>query len=530
MPSKKRKLPYSVIILNIGRTELLRNLLLLLLLILITYPLFYFFFIAPTIQSAHIKQSEYDATRVALFLSTHLFADTKIYSKYLITNEIKQELQELQYTLNLDRIKIFSPTGEIVYSPDAGEVGIFVGDDYFYDYVAKGQTFSRFAKKEKTASNERKMTPDTIDVYIPIVRENIFVGAFEIPSSIMVNEEIFEKILNRTTIGIYIIGFILLVVTFSVMLEASEISIKQIETERELLLSKKNLEQQIRQRTVDLIKSNQGLTLEIDIRKKTEEELRKEKIKAEQANVAKSHFLENISHELKTPLHHVISFGSLTLQEIERSRSKEKIEMYATRIIQKGTELLDLVERLISLSALELETTEYHFEEIDIQRMIQTTITNLGVQRKAKGIEIIFEHGNIASHLIGDHAKLLQALKSLILNTICYSPKNGTITVILSETTMISNNSDIPALKIAIEDRRAGMPKGELETIFDKFTLEDNTCIESGGPGLNLAICKNIVNAHQGMIRAENNPEEGTTTIAVVLPRNQEGKELLEKE
>ena len=126
-----------------------------------------------------------------------------------------------------------------------------------------------------------------------------------------------------------------------------------------------------------------------------------------------------------------------------------------------------------------------------------------------------------------DYKRIYQVLINLISNAFKYSPQDGQILIEVKENSMYVGGTFYPAIAISVADFGSGIKEEELENIFEKFKQSSGISADTQGSGLGLAICKDIVNAHKGMIWAENH-EFGGAKISFTIPKNI--KSLINKE
>lgn len=263
---------------------------------------------------------------------------------------------------------------------------------------------------------------------------------------------------------------------------------------REMAYLNENLENLVAIRTKELSKANL--------------ELKEAKIVAEMANDSKSEFLQNISHELRTPMHAILGFSKLCVNKIE-SLNKEKIVEYQEEIISAGNRLSALLDTLIELSRMEAGAARYQFTPTSLSSLITQSIAGIGNSAGEKNITINFKPKKNDKLITLDKEKMSQVLRHVLMNAIKYSPSGEQVT--------IQHDIGEGTSRVAISDKGIGIPENELTSIFDIFSQSTKTKTGAGGTGLGLSICKRIVDKHNGRIWAENNPDGGAT-ITFIIP------------
>lgn len=516
--------PFLKIFKDIKKFPLLRNIFLILTLIALAYPLYSFFYIYPIFNNVLISYTEDEAVRSAKFLNNYLFIETKQIDEKIVTTTFRQKIQNIQKSLQLEKIKVFSPSGKIIFSTNASDIGKVNKYPYFKEVIEKG-TIHQNVVRSGTMSLENQVIPVTVfEVYVPIAVNNSIIGAFEIYYDITSKEKLLNEAIAKATAGVIVIGTILLFSTIFVLFQASKAITKKQIAETALKVAFDQMETKVEERTLALQKSNKELEAEINIRKQTETELRFAKTKAESADKIKSQFLENVSHELRTPLHHIIGYGSLGLSKSNGLSDKSNTEYY-TYINDSAHELKKLVEALLDLSTLESGSINITFNKVDMNLLIAQEINNLKYPANEKDIIVLLAENKQSTEIMCDINRIQQVARSILTNAIHYSPSKKTIKISISlvtdiETINEGGKSPTPQMYVAIKDQGIGIPEDELELIFNKFTLSSLTNTGAGGKGLGLAICKKIIEIHEGSIWAENN-QSGGATITFKLPINQ---------
>ncbi|MBN2581278.1 MAG: hybrid sensor histidine kinase/response regulator [Pirellulales bacterium] len=240
------------------------------------------------------------------------------------------------------------------------------------------------------------------------------------------------------------------------------------------------------------------------------EELKQAKRAAEIANEAKSQFLANVSHELRTPLHSILSFAAFGRKKANTA-APEDLLRYFQRIDQSGSILLSLVEDLLDLSKLEAGCAVIAAKPTDLAALITAAVDEFSSLVVHRQIAIVLPEHVDSITLYLDPDKIKQVLRNLLGNAIKFSPDRQTIEVTVRETEK--------EVSVSVADRGPGIPEDELTAIFDKFIQSSKTRTGAGGTGLGLAISREIVEAHQGRIWAENRPGGGTI-MTFTLPRD----------
>ena len=251
--------------------------------------------------------------------------------------------------------------------------------------------------------------------------------------------------------------------------------------------------------------------------------------KAEKANVIKDTFLANLSHELHTPIHQINSYSDLGVKKLTRAIETEaavpetKLLQYFQNIYSASESLFAFTTSLLNLMKLETGEIQYCFRKYSILEVLDAE------QRKAvstypeKNVVIDIRNPEVCTTVEIDLQWIHEVFKNIFSNSIKFSPPNSRITVTFNhnQVNLFEKNHD--ALQINIIDQGIGIPESELDYIFEKFTQSSRTADGSGGKGIGLAICRKIINDHNGRIHAENNAEGGATFCITLLYNQPEG-------
>lgn len=244
--------------------------------------------------------------------------------------------------------------------------------------------------------------------------------------------------------------------------------------------------------------------------------LKKAVEEAKKANCAKSEFLANISHELRTPMHHIINFSRFGLDKYEKV-NRDKHLHYFNQIYTSSKRLKVLLNDLLDISAMESRRINYKKQNGNMYRTICDIAREFQFSLEQKNITHLIKSESEEVPIFCDVNRIKQVFNNLIDNAIKHSPRGGEIKIALSSTLMPVNNTSVQGIKVSIIDQGPGIPDEELDAIFEKFTQSSKTDTGAGGTGLGLAISKEIIEAHGGILWAENNSGKGAA-FNFILP------------
>jgi signal transduction histidine kinase len=211
----------------------------------------------------------------------------------------------------------------------------------------------------------------------------------------------------------------------------------------------------------------------------------------EHANRLKTEFLANMSHELRSPLHTVIGFAELLLEE-SVGQLNDKQKRFIAHMHTDSMHLLELINDLLDLSKIEAGRFELHLEAFEIETVLEEALSSVRPRATARSVEVL---ANISTPvaLFADRIRVRQILLNLLSNAVKFTPAGGTVRV--------EAWSREHFAEISVSDAGIGIPKDQHQAIFDKFyQLQAATQDGSEGTGLGLAIAKGLVEQHGGAI------------------------------
>ncbi len=264
-------------------------------------------------------------------------------------------------------------------------------------------------------------------------------------------------------------------------------------------------------RADELAAANQALRNEIAARKRVEEELAAAKQAAEAANIAKSQFLANISHELRTPMNAVLGMMELSLNET----ISPVVHDYLTTAEESADGLLALLNELLDFSRIEAGKFQLESAPFPLRSTVDKALRALHMRAQEKGLNLICDvAADVPDQLVGDALRLRQILSNLIGNAIKFTDE-GEVVVSVCQADEGRGTEDAERdvlLQFSVTDTGIGIPPEELQAIFDPFVQADpSTTRRYGGTGLGLAIASNLVRLKGGQIAVESVPDAGST-------------------
>jgi PAS domain S-box-containing protein len=234
-------------------------------------------------------------------------------------------------------------------------------------------------------------------------------------------------------------------------------------------------------------------------------QIKQAELAAEAANQAKSEFLANISHEVRTPLNAMFGLAQVGARQAIGTPQARTFE----QILDSAQHLLTLVNDVLDFSRIESGKLNLHYERINLGQVLEHVLTLKAILAQAKGLPLIHESADVPQYFHGDATRLSQILLNLLSNAIKFTD-NGQVTIHLDYVA--------PDLIMEVTDTGIGMSEDKLQQLFKPFVqVHGHHPAQSGGTGLGLAICKRLVEMMRGHIQVRSQPGEGTT-FTVKLP------------
>ena len=231
-------------------------------------------------------------------------------------------------------------------------------------------------------------------------------------------------------------------------------------------------------------------------------------MQAQHANRAKTTFLSNMSHDIRTPMNAIIGFSTIAVSHID---NKEQVLDCLQKVLSSSNHLLSLINDILDMSRIESGKVQIKEQECNISEQMHNLVNIIQPQVKAKQLELFIDTFEVTNEdVIADPLKINQVFINLLSNAVKYTPAGGTISFrIMQKTTYRHGYGDYTFI---IKDNGIGMSPEFVEHIFEPFERE-STVTQSGiqGTGLGMAITKNIVEMMNGTIDVESEMGKGST-------------------
>ncbi|MCW8916894.1 MAG: ATP-binding protein [Magnetovibrio sp.] len=233
---------------------------------------------------------------------------------------------------------------------------------------------------------------------------------------------------------------------------------------------------------------------------------------AEMANRAKSEFLANMSHELRTPLNAIIGFSDIIKHEMFGEIGAPPYLDYAGHIKDSGEHLLNLINDILDVSAIEAGKFELREEEVDIDAVVDSCLRLVNERAQKNSLTITCEIDKSLPHMHGDERRVKQILINLLSNSVKFTPKGGAITI-------RAHLDGRGGLILSVKDNGIGIAREDIATVLSPFGQVDSSLARQyDGSGLGLHLTRNFIELHGGSMVIESELDRGTEVSAHFPP------------
>ena len=247
---------------------------------------------------------------------------------------------------------------------------------------------------------------------------------------------------------------------------------------------------------------------------------------AETANQAKSTFLSNMSHDIRTPMNAIIGFTTLAVSNID---NQERVRDYLGKILSSSNHLLSLINDILDMSRIESGKIHLEETEVSLSDVLHDLKAIISGQIHAKQLELYMDVMDVTNEdVYCDKTRLNQVLLNLLSNAVKFTPAGGTVSVRLKQYPKAVKGSKL--YEIRVKDTGIGMSQEFVQKIFSPFERErTSTVSRTQGTGLGMAITKNIVDMMGGTIEVQTEQGKGTEFIIRLPLRIQPENHRIEK-
>ena len=236
------------------------------------------------------------------------------------------------------------------------------------------------------------------------------------------------------------------------------------------------------------------------------------RLRAEEANLAKSRFLATMSHELRTPLNAILGFSEIMRGEILGPHSNPTYKEYANDIHESGQHLLTLINEVLDISRIEAGRYELNEAPVALADIVEDCHRLMRVRAENKGLKIVEAFEENLTQVWADERALRQICLNLLSNAIKFTPTGGTVTLKIGRT-------PLGGQFLSVKDTGPGIPEAEIPRVLRSFgqgSLAHQTA--EGGTGLGLPITKGLIELHDGSFELKSKLRYGTE-VTITLPR-----------
>ena len=248
---------------------------------------------------------------------------------------------------------------------------------------------------------------------------------------------------------------------------------------------------------------------------------------AENASRAKTEFLSNMSHDIRTPMNAIVGLTAIAGANIE---SQDRVVECLGKITKSSRHLLGLINEVLDMARIESGRMSLAEEDFSLSELVDNllTLTKPAIDEHKHQLEVHIEHIEHEA-VCGDSLRIQQIFVNLMSNAVKYTPDGGNITLTIKEKP--NGFSKLGCYEFSIEDNGIGMTPEFQKIMFEPFSrADDHRTTKVQGTGLGMAIARNIVNLMNGDIQVESAPNKGTKITVTVYLKLQENEKEQEKE
>ncbi|MCR4377512.1 MAG: ATP-binding protein [Rhodospirillales bacterium] len=455
---------------NMVQPGFIRSVLLLVVAVAIIFPTYEIFSVYPRFTKFLVASVEDEAKRTAAHFSSMINFEEQEIKAGALSPSAEAVVAEMVKDFNLVKVKVFTPSGEIIYSTDAKDIGTVNTRDYFANVVARGLPYTKVVEQQNDSLEGQAYTSDVVETYVPIMRDGKFTGAFEIYYDITEQKKHLDELLFLSSLGLLALTLGLVAMMVAVLFKVSQ----------------------------SILKTRQA-----------EEALRQSQKMQSLGNLA-----GGVAHEMNNLFFPILALSRMTLERLpDDSPHRERLK----KIVIASERGKALVDQVMAFSRHEHPQRE----RLDIYTAVRESL-GLICATLPSTVTLHDQLDEDVGTILGDASQIGAVLMNLISNAQdAMAGRIGKIDVVLSRVEIdavaarqVAGLKSGVYAKLFIKDTGVGMDEKILERIFDPFF----TTKEVGqGTGLGLSTVYSIVTQHEGAIRISSQLGVGTE-VEVFFP------------
>ena len=235
---------------------------------------------------------------------------------------------------------------------------------------------------------------------------------------------------------------------------------------------------------------------------------------AKEANLAKTQFLHNVSHDIRTPMNAILGYSELMKNEL-KDNDLPKVVEHLNKLQKAGNILLSIINNVLDMARIESGHMELDENYANIEDIRQRLFEMFEDEAKKKNIHVRYTFNVEHKHVMTDVTKVEEIFVNILSNALKYTPSNGSVEVNVDE--LLCDEPGYMIVRTSITDTGIGMSQEYLDKIFESFSRERMTSSKISGTGLGMAIVKNFVDLMNGSIEVESELGKGST-FTITIP------------
>jgi signal transduction histidine kinase len=447
-----------------------RNILILSILVVILLPAYNTVFVYPSITKLFNETLMKDAASIAKHFMSMFATGTNELTQQSFDPKILREIDMLRDDFGLAKLKIFSQSGQILFSTESREIGGVNAERYFQEVVAQGKVYTEVVKKNSDSLEHQRMLVDVVEAYVPMVKDGVFLGAFEVYYNITEKKQNLERLLLNSFVIVIVLALSVLVLSVTIFVREKR---RLIERER-VEGKRRKAEEALADRTVQLERKNRELVA---------------------LNAELDEFTNIASHDLQEPLRTLTAYSELLRKDLSQALP-ERAARDLGFINDAAKRMQALIRDLLALSRAGRVVKKGG--QVSLGECADRALAALVMRVEETGAQVIREE---LPEVWGDLTLLTELYQNLIGNALKF---RGDQRPIIHLTFEERNGEQI----FGVKDNGIGIEPKYAQQIFQPFRRLHGMG-EYEGSGIGLAICHKIVARHGGRIWVESEPGQG---------------------